>query len=927
MSDPDQLSVSLLGPVTVRSGDLVVPIGGEIPRAIVARLALTPGEYVTPEELIHDIWGDAPETILSSLRAHVSRLRSGVLGDAMQGGRRGYMLQVDDDHVDAARFSELVAGAVRPGVAEPESFAALSEAEAMWLGDPLADLDTFPFLHEARAQLHDDRRRAGEALAELRLARGDHAIAALGIEAVVDANPLHERPVALLATAYARTGRTSDALRAIDDFSQRLADAQGLDPTPELRDLRSAIVRQDPEVLGTSRGTESAVQRTGVPIPLTRLVGRRADIKALARARTQSRLTTVVGTAGVGKTRLVTEVARQATTDDDDEQWMADLTTVDDRGGVLAVVADLVGAAGHDIDAIGTRLRGRRALLVLDNAEHVLPAARELVEGLLSRVEGLTVMVTSREPLRIAGERLVRLDGLEGDDRDDAVELFAQRAADADPLFELTAETVGRVTEICRMLDGVPLALELAASRLDALTLDELAESIAKDAGLGTPGADRHGSLASAIAWSTSRLTAAERDLLAQLARFVGPFTVDAVEGICVGLDRASVRELLIALVQKSLVAVTDSGTGQRRYRLLESIRQVVRAETDAVDDAAWSARHRAWMGGFALQRAALVTTRDARSAHAELDAARPDLSAALDSAIAASDRTAAMMLVAGQAMHWFHRGLLAEGVRAASRAFEVPGETDPFIEARANLGAMLLSYQTGDAQTAFGHTRRAAAIANANDDIDAEAVALSNDAYGLSLFGEAEAAEQLMTRALELADRSTDDGIKAQVLMGHGQMLRGLGKPAAALETLGKAHELAAGVGYQWIATSATYIVGKVLIDVRRGREAVGILRNGAVQALVAEDPTSALALLHALAAATSAVERHAVGATVLGAVDRIGERYSYNPLTAEGAEAQGYRDRVRAGLSEEAFERAYAHGRTLSFGEVLELVRGLPA
>lgn len=926
MGDWENLSVSLLGPVTVRDGELVVPIGGVIPRAIVARLALTPNEYVSPEDLVHDIWGDAPDTILASLRSHVSRLRSGALGEAMQGGRRGYRLQVADDRVDAARFSELVASAVRPGADQSDRFAALTEAEGLWLGDPLADLDAFPFLEEVRAQLGEDRRIAGEALAELRLARGDNAMAALGIADVVADNPLHEHPVALLATAYARTGRTSDALQAIDDFTGRLAEASGLDPGPELRDLRSSIVRQDPAVFATAQGTETAVQRTGVPIPLTRLVGRRAEIESIAIARAQSRLVTIVGTAGVGKTRIVTEVARQATSDEDDEQWMADLTVVDDTDAVVAVVADLVGAASHDPDAIATRLRGRRGLLVLDNAEHVLPGARTLVESLLSRVEGLTILVTSREPLRLAGERLIRLEGLDGTAADDAVELFAQRAGDADPGFGLTAETVQRVTAICRMLDGVPLALELAASRLDALTLDELAESIERDAGLGPAGAQRHASLASAIEWSVTRLTDDEREMLAQLARFVGPFTLEAVDGICITGGSGSLRELVVALVQKSLVAVSDAGAGVRRYRLLESIRHYARTLPHTFDEAAWYERHRGWMGGFALRSAALVTTRDARSAHAELDEARPDLSLALDNAIAASDRTTALMLVAGQAMHWFHRGLLAEGVRNVGRALAVPGESDAFLEGRANLGAVLLTYQTGDAQTAFGHVAKAAEYAATAGDADGQAIALANNAYGLSLFGSPDVAETLMAQALELSATSVE-GVRAEVAMCRGQMLRALGKPGAALEVLAEAHALASAAGYQWVATSATYVTGKVLIDVRRAREAIATLRSGAVQALVAEDPTSSLALLHALAGATASVERHEVGATVIGAVDRLGERYSYNPLVAEGADAQVYRDRVAAGLTAAEFAEAYERGRTLSFGEVLELVRGLPA
>ncbi|PJJ72916.1 putative ATPase [Diaminobutyricimonas aerilata] len=912
-------TVSLLGPVTVRHGEVALPIGGDIPRAIVARLALSAGTVVATETLVADIWAEPSDRIVVSLRAHISRLRQGALGDIVEGGRQGYRLLLDPDAVDAVRFSAVVGAADDPSRAIADRIHDLDVALGWWRGRPLADLPDVPFVEDARARLLEEQRLAALALARLRLDAGDAAAARLDLERLTAERPLDEAPTLLLATALARGGRTSDALAALDAYGERLLDQQGLDVPADVRALRADIVRQDPRVLGLT--AEAAPVRSNVPIPLTPIVGRAVELEQLAQARGVSRLVTLVGPAGVGKTRLLIEHARQSGAVDE-EHYLADLTTTE-PGGVAALVAGLVGAASATAAAIATRLEGRRVLLMLDNAEHVLAETRGLVTELLAATERLTAVATSREPLGIAGERLLRVAPFDGDRLPDAVAVFTQRAQDVDDTFELTESTADLVAEVCRLLDGIPLAVELAASRLDVLPLSALLASLPTGTGLGA-GRGRHASLGNAIEWSTALLSDSERSLLDQLARFAGPFTLDSVEGIC---DTGSepVVVVMLELVRKSLVAVSGDDAGDRRYRLLRAIRQHVR-DTDDSDAGAWFDRHARWMAGFAASTAERLSSPDARAAQADLDATRADLRLALDTAVRTGERRLALELFITLASYWYRRGQVDEALDAAERADAVEGDTDPSLEARFRRGRALIAYRAGNGADITRYTVEAAELARESGDAPLEAVALANYAYTSTLFGDAEQGREMMRRSLELAD-SAPPAIRSEIELCHGQLLRAIGRPQDALRALARAQHLASANGPGWIQAFAPYMTAKVLLDLRRGRDAIAVLKPGLASALATDDPTSALIMLHAIAASTAYIERHEVGARLLGMIDATGTRYGYDTASSEGPDAEDQRRRVREGLTDAAFERAYRAGRTLGFAEARELVESLPS
>jgi predicted ATPase len=630
---------------------------------------------------------------------------------------------------------------------------------------------------------------------------------------------------------------------------------------------------------------------------------------------------TLVGPGGAGKTRLAVESARRSTKSIDVEQWMVDLVAVPEGGDVLAATADALGSADHSIASIAARVEGRPTLIVLDNAEHVIRSTRRLATQLLSSCAGLALLVTSREPLSVAGEFVIRVSGFVGDETDEAVELFRERATAARGGVAPAATDDKLIRRMSRMLDGLPLALELAAGRTDVLSMEELASAL--DHGEQLPGGafedQRHASLENTIRSSTDGLDDLELTLLIELSGFAGPFTLDAVAQVCTPSTRP-LRDLALSLARKSLIAVDETEDGQRRYRLLESMKAFVRPLSRSPHDEEWELRHRTYFASLVDELAPAVHTHAAAAAHMLLDTLAPDLQLATDRAITAGDRDMALRLAAGQAWHWFKRGWLAEGRAIIDRALAIQQSSDPAIEAGALVGGVNLAYQSGDAEAAFEYVRVGIERATEGNDRLSLARLLAYAAYGRSLFGELEESERMMAEAMSHA-RDAPDWLRAELYMSQGQTLRALNKRSLALDSLARAQSLARQSGNAWALTSSEYVAGKVLIEVKRPAEAVRLLARGARSAASAGDFPGALALLHLLGGATALLEEHALGATIFGAVDAIGRRYSYNPVDAEGTDARVHRERVSAGLLPRDNEAAYERGTRLSLAELLAL------
>lgn len=919
----ERCTVRAFGALDVRLDGTRIELSGGLASAIVARLALSAGAPVPAERLVEAVWDDPPANAIGSLRVYVSRLRSGPLGAVLQGGRGGYTLTASPDDVDVLHFRRLVDEALSRPADGDDAVQAWTTALDLWTATPFDDLAAFPFAQRARAEARGRLQVVWEHLAPLLIERGETRTVIAQLGSAVAEDPGQEVLVALLARAYASAGRTTEALAVIDRLRDHLADAEGLDPSPATAALRQAILRQDESVVGAA--PEASIQRHNIPVPLTRLVGREADLRRIEDARASNRLVTLVGPGGAGKTRLAVESARRATRSIDAEQWMVDLAAVPEGGDVLGATADALGAAEHSVASIAARTAGRPTLVILDNAEHVLPAIRALVVDLLTSCSGLAVLVTSREPLAIPGEFVLRITGLVGDATDAAVELFRERATSARGGLAPASEDDAVIRRVCRLLDGLPLALELAAARTDVLSIDDLAAVLDRGERLPGDGPDarRHASLENTIRWSTDGLPADELALLVELAGFAGPFTLEAVDAICSVVDRAP-RDLALSLARKSLVSVDETEGGQRRYRLLESMRAFVRATGASAGSSDWALRHRAYFADLVDRLAPAVHTHEAARTHALLDTLAPDLQLATERAIEAGDRDMALRLAAGQSWHWFKRGWLAEGRSVLDRALAIPGTGDPAIEARALVGGVNLVYQSGDAETAFEYVRIGVERATEGQDALALARLLAFAAYGRSLFGEPEEAERLMTQAMALSE-GAPDWLRAEIHMSQGQTLRALDKRSAALDSLAEAQRLARRAGNAWALTSSEYVAGKILIEVKRPTDAIALLATGAQGATAGGDFPSALALLHTIGGATALTEQHAEGARIFGAVDAIGRRYSYNPVDAEGADAVVHRQRVSSGMLPHEYEAAYEQGASLSLAALLTLAQGL--
>ncbi|RJL30124.1 BTAD domain-containing putative transcriptional regulator [Bailinhaonella thermotolerans] len=699
----------VLGPLAVWTSD-----GGpvRIPevkvRALLAELLVGAGRVVPADRLIDDLWGERlPANPAGALQTRISQLRR-ALDEAEPGARAlvvsrppGYLLDVRPGDVDAGRFQELLAR-VGAAAGPRERAALLADALALWRGPALLDFADEEFARPEAARLGELRLTALEEQAEARLELGEHALLADELGDLVARHPLRERLRAAHLRALYRAGRQSEALDGYRDLRERLADELGVDPGRKLAELHSAILRQDP-ALGAPSAPAPAVR---LPVPLGDLVGREAEAGEVERLLTAGRLVTLTGPGGVGKTRLALEAARRSAAAFPDGVWLAELGALPAGalpGEVAELVAATVGVRDEAPTALADRLpellRERRALLVLDNCEHVLASAARLTASLLRAAPGLRVLATSQMPLNVSGEALFAVPPLE---EAEAVRLFAERAAARTPGFTLDEENAEAVASICRRLDGIPLALELAATRVRALGVRELAERLDDRFRLLAAGPqdapERQRTLRAMIDWSWEPLSEAERAVLRRLAVHADGCTLRAAEEVC-GEEGLDVLDLLAGLVDRSLVAVAEVG-GVTRYRLLESVAAYCRERLrEAGELAEIERRHARHYAGLAAAADAHLRGSAQGEWLRRLDAETANLHVALAHAVR---HGGAARLANTLAWYWVLRGRLGEGRRwfaAATGAAEDPAQDPAEAEevATARLWDAAFGLRTGE--------------------------------------------------------------------------------------------------------------------------------------------------------------------------------------------------------------------------------------
>lgn len=710
----------VLGPVAVWTDDgRPVRVPELKVRVLLAALLVEPGRIVPADRLVEDLWGTAglPANPAGSLQTRASQLRR-VLGDAETGGREllvsrspGYLLDVADGAVDAQVFQELVRRA-RAATDDTTRAGLLAEALALWRGPGLADLADHDFARIPVVRLEEQRLTATEDYAQTRIALGAHEQVADDLGALTEEHPLRERLRAAHMLALYRSGRHGEALDSYRRLREHLAEELGLDPSPELVALHRAVLEQDP-ALGAPPRTARATPvtpRPTLPVPVTTLVGREDDLARIDALLHAERLVTLTGPGGVGKTRLALAVgAGHPARDGVLFVELAGLCLGAEPDSALTALTEVVAAAfdvrddsagtspfpvpdsGTPLSRLADAVRAKQALLVLDNGEHVADAAAALVSRLLAAAPHLRVLVTSQVPLTIAGEQLWPVaplavptaDGTAAEvEKSPAVRLFVDRARSVSPGFTVTDDNAAAVATIVGHLDGVPLALELAATRVRGLGVHTLAERIEDRFTLLSAGyrdaPDRQRTLRAVIDWSWELLDEPERAVLRRLAAHADGATLESAESVCAGgdVDRMAVAELLARLVDRSLI-IAPAADASPRYRLLKSVAAygVDRLRASG-EEAETRLRHLAYYRALAERADEHLRTGDQRRWLARLDAESADLRRALETARATGRSEDALGLVDALAWYWVMRGRLAEGIRSIGVALAVPGET-----------------------------------------------------------------------------------------------------------------------------------------------------------------------------------------------------------------------------------------------------------
>ncbi len=681
------MDIRVLGPLEVHTPHGLASVVGARRRLLLATFVLRRNTLCATDHLVDVLFGDdPPDRAAGTVQSYVSRLRRdlGALGDRLETRPSGYTFTIGDDEIDCARFEACVAGAVDGMADAPAATAAqLATALGWWRGGrAFAEFPDDLALQAEATRLEEVRQRAGEHLVDALMVVGDHAAAIDHLETFIAAWPLRERFRAQLMLALHRSGRQPEALRAYQRFRTELAGELGLEPSSTLMELEARILRQDPVLDREPMPTPATVTHAATPrrignLPLSvdALVGRDGEMAALLPLLDSARLLTLTGPGGVGKTRLAFRLAEQAAPHFPDGVWICDLTGVRDDSLVPEAVTTALDIQRRQdrstLEGLVDVLRGRRLLVAFDNCEHLLQPMGDIADAILAACPDVRIVATSREPLGVAGETVWPLGPLQlpaaGEDdpvmamESAAVRLFVARATATDAGFRLTAATTPPVVELCRRLDGLPLALELAAARVRSMAPADLADRLDERFTLLTAPPRRHlrhQTLHATVAWSYDLLGHAEQALFDRLSVFAGRFTVEDAEQVCADgtVARPAVTNLLAALVDKSMV-VADTRVAPTRFALLETLREFGRAQLAQTGGAdALAKRHTAWAVGIASDAARGVTGVDEGPWSERLDDCFDDLRIAHHRAVVEGDVDTALRIVAGVAEFAFRR-------------------------------------------------------------------------------------------------------------------------------------------------------------------------------------------------------------------------------------------------------------------------------
>jgi predicted ATPase/DNA-binding SARP family transcriptional activator len=950
----------LLGPLEVWRGGQRVAVGGAKPRALLAMLLVHPNEAVGTDRLIDALWGERPPaTAPNALQAHVAALRRVLDPNRAMAGeddvlvtrRPGYLLRVADDELDVTRFERLVAEGRDALPSDPANAAGLlGDALGLWHGPALAEFVFEPFAQAEAARLEELRLAALEDRIKAELAVGRHAEVTPELEALVAEHPLRERLAGQLMLALYRSGRQADASRVYHATRAMLVEELGMEPGPSMRQLHKHVLDQHPTLElpepAVSAGAPQAARSPApgraahnLPVELTSFVGREHELEEVCSLLRNARLLTLTGTGGAGKTRLGLRAARQVLGDYPDGVWLVELAALADPSLVDKAVAAALGVSeesGPVIETLQTGLRSARLLVVLDNCEHVIQAAAELAHRLLSTCEGLRILATSREPLNTAGELIWPVPGLALPDTPTlppldqlsayaAIRLFAERAAAGRPDFVLGSDNGEVVTRLCRRLDGIPLAIELAAARVRVISPHEILQRLDDRFGLLTGGnrdaIPRQQTLWATLEWSHDLLDGSERILFRRLAVFAGGWSITDADQVCADeqLPAATIFEALCQLAAKSLVVAEPAAVESSRYRLLETLRYYATERLAAANEhQAIRRRHFNHFLGLAERAHVQKLTSGSDAGLPVLAAQQDNLREALTFA-RAHDHQGLLRLATAMEQLWL-AGNIAEGRRWLDESLAHPAAAT-LERARALHTAGLLA----NIQQAHSEARQ----------LVEESLALSsslNDELGESWARLTLGLIEFMAENADEATRHLERSLAMHEALGHrlgvSRSLTFLGAtmtliPSSAVqarEDLKRAQQTAHALTDSWGEGFALYFLGLADLDAGEHKpaathlcgalrtEALGPIRAGALEGLAQlaneHDPRRAMRLL--------------------GAANSLRERHAGRPPPFIRRRAAAIRAHAEQRIDAAAAEQAWNDGRQMTTEEALAYALG---